>query len=1162
MEIDEKQWNDIEKLLEQIAENTSDSGTYRGPIQDMSQSAAGDRLRSKSADDNWNFNQRKNPARQRSEFKSRKPLEQFEEGITKSLLDSISGPGGFDASMKRAMSSISKNFGTNLKDFTGNLGKEVGKQILNNTQIGNDIKSGLKNALFGKNQDGSGGIFGKIQNSSLLEGKDALKGAIKDFGNSFLGDTASLAEGANAAASGLSTAGGAMATAGTEAAAGTALAGGAMAELGSVIATIATGPALPAIVAIGAVLVLIGPALEGLFEVIKTLGGSALRSDEERAKRAEAAQKRLQADMEYLAKQPFEILTEAANEWYSAWDKNLRDISQTQGYNKESVYNLYSSFAERLKEEGLSSVISSTSIIDNLDQVLKSGLSGKAAEEFAYVATKLNNAIPTQDFFGYAASYAQIAANAISQGQSQEEALNAANQQLEQFASNLLYSSRELAGGFSTGLQNASQLFTDAVNIAQTAKTGNASAISGTLTSVSAILGAVAPDLANGLVQNIVNAAIGGNSDSIVALRSLAGINASNTEFLRAFAENPQAIFGNVFTKLAELQTMSNDNFMEVAEGLAPIFGVDMAALSRVDFNYLAQAVSQMNVNNNSLNENLSLLASGQSTTTAEQAKMAEINEIILNDGLAVVLDNAAARTIQEHMWQEQQTVALTSAEYAVNLQGAALQFLEGISQTITNIIRFLNPIGAIAEVVSNIAATGADTAEQQFQINKILQEGAIKSNNTVLSNLTNYTGSGMLDIFNEGLSGSALQGRINTRLSEMLGFGSETSTAASVLNGISNVYDTIGRLTPMGMLGAYSGDVDDALATIYSLGSAGGSSASSNAIQSGYTWNLVGKTAARLRSNWSKTGTSYSDLISASSSNDAQAAADAFSQAISDSIAQTNVATLTTAMNDATGRLESGVSFGDTQKSYEQWLSDFIASQGEGFDYQATLARYGMTEEQVRGRFQAQQASSQASVSEQRANAETAFYEDARNLMKELREFWRFTQGTYFDQYWQKFFDDNMKFDTRIDDILAEMTNIRDNWIGQPNVEGTVRGLLDTINTTLINFNNSFTDWVQEWTDYYINHTTYTARTTSAEWSELVNMEQAASRDNVLALANALEGISNLDDLMDPTVQQTALLAKIVVILEAMMQQNNSTGGLSLIDTISAMSLGLTGRG
>jgi hypothetical protein len=84
MEIDQHQWDYIEKLLQQIVDNTSDSGTYRGPIQDMSQSAAGDRLRSKSADDNWNFNQRKNPARQRSEFKSRKPLDQFEEGITKS----------------------------------------------------------------------------------------------------------------------------------------------------------------------------------------------------------------------------------------------------------------------------------------------------------------------------------------------------------------------------------------------------------------------------------------------------------------------------------------------------------------------------------------------------------------------------------------------------------------------------------------------------------------------------------------------------------------------------------------------------------------------------------------------------------------------------------------------------------------------------------------------------------------------------------------------------------------------------------------------------------------------------------------------------------------------------------------------------------------------
>jgi hypothetical protein len=153
------------------------------------------------------------------------------------------------------------------------------------------------------------------------------------------------------------------------------------------------------------------------------------------------------------------------------------------------------------------------------------------------------------------------------------------------------------------------------------------------------------------------------------------------------------------------------------------------------------------------------------------------------------------------------------------------------------------------------------------------------------------------------------------------------------------------------------------------------------------------------------------------------------------------------------------------------------------------------------------------------------------------------------------------MKFDQGILKIFNEMENERDNWIGAPTNEGTVRGLLHTINATLIAFNDSFNAWVQEWTDFYINHTTYTERTTSADWNELLNMEQATRDDTSLAIANALEAISNIEDLKDPTVQQNVLLAKIVVLLEAIMQQNNSTGGLALPDSLSALGLGIVTR-
>lgn len=430
-----------------------------------------------------------------------------------------------------------------------------------------------------------------------------------------------------------------------------------------------------------------------------------------------------------MVKRPFEILEAAANKWYQTWDNNLRIINGTQGYNKEELQSLMGAFADRLREENLTSVVSASDISDNLAKVLESGLSGRVAEEFAYIATKLNAAIPTQDFFSYASTYSSIAANAIKTGKSQSEAIAMANAQLELFANNLLYAGREVAGGFTTGLKNAETLFEQSVQIAQAAHTDNANDIAGVMTAVSAITGAIAPDLANSMTDAIYNAAVGGNSSDIVALRSLAGINASNTEFLRQLTQNPKKVFVNLFTELAKRQNMSPDARMEVAEGLSEVFGVSMDALARVDFAYLAQAIDAMNTGSGALAANMELLASGQTTTNDEMLKMQQINKYMIDEGLAYVIDNEAARFIQQHMWEEQQQRKLMEATYSVELQGAALEFLEGIRQTIDNILGFLNPMKILGKL-ANLSATAGEAIALNADISALLEAGKVGRGN------------------------------------------------------------------------------------------------------------------------------------------------------------------------------------------------------------------------------------------------------------------------------------------------------------------------------------------------------------------------------------------------------------------------------------------------
>lgn len=477
---------------------------------------------------------------------------------------------------------------------------------------------------------------------------------------------------------------------------------------------------------------------ESLEHGIKAL---ELARDTENAKRSQATEAeiaRMKADAQLLVQEPFSILKEAAQKLYDAWDNSIRTINQTQGYNKDELNSLIGNYAGRLRNEGLSAVVSSADITSNLEKVLEGGLSGQVAEEFAYLATKLSAAVPTQDWFSYASNYAAVAAQQIQQGKSQAEAISIANAQMESFASNVLYASRQISGGFSTGLQNASDIFEKSVKIANAAHSDNLPGISGVLTSVGALVGAVAPSLSSSLIDAVYDAAVGGNSSQLVALRSLAGINASNTEFLHAVAKDPQAIFAELFNNLGKMQKMSDTAYMEVAEGLSNIFGISQDALSQVDFNYLADAVHNMNTTSKSLDENMKLLASGESTTTKEQQVMAQINQYMIDEGLAYVLDNEVARTIQQHMWDEQMANEIMEAEYSVNIQGEALQALTSLMNGLNNIWNLLTFWKS--ETVEGVVQAAKDRAVQDASIRAILEKGKVGNGNAAdLYKLTTY---------------------------------------------------------------------------------------------------------------------------------------------------------------------------------------------------------------------------------------------------------------------------------------------------------------------------------------------------------------------------------------------------------------------------------------
>ena len=1085
-----------------------------------------------------------------SQYRSRgNLLEDFEAGIKDQLLDSLAG-GDFKKAMQGALTQFSKEFGFDLRNIGHEFGKELsGKafEAVKKSGLGQQLQKNigkwgdsLLTKAFGKQGEAGQAAIKSIKN---------VIGAFKNSGQGGLGNLAGLA----------SKGGSGVASVAGKGLANVASSGGAQALAGKGATVLAKGAAslgpwgLLIAGVIFTIVKVLGPALKGLAEVVTSLGKSFNREEELRKKRMENAQKRMQADMEWMAKKPFEILQEATEKWTSAWDSNLRTIGQTQGYDKESVYALYEGYATKLRKDNLDAVISATDVIDKLSSVLESGLSGEVAERFAYIATKLSAAVPGQDFFSYADTYASIAANEIALGKSHAEALNAADTQLEQFASDLLYSSRELAGGFSTGLKNSAALFKDAVQIAQAAKTNNSAYISGTLTSVSAIVGAVAPDLADALVNNVVQAAIGGNNNSqLVALRSLAGVNAGNTEFLRALAEDPKKIFSALFTNLASMQSMSPANYMEVAEGLADVFGIDKGAFARVDFKYLADNIEAMQTNMQSLSENMALLQSGQTTTSAEQLKAQEINRVILDEGLAYVIDNEAGRMIQQHMWDEQIANELANNEYAVSLQGAALAFLEGIRKSMTTLLNFLNPVGFINKGIANLTQTVAESFGNENDIKEILRLGAVGGNATAYSNLTTR--------------GKDLQ--LTTSLVEMM--GGEKGIAS--LNKLSKFVRNYGNVASNILTGSLSADqfnyINDNTkidwsSPVSALISAIATSGSGDDIRSGnlakisrYKWGAVGKSFAQAYQSTSMNSKTLGSIINATTSA-TQLAQDASNKRFEEFLA--------TAEEAAANNM-----------SYEAWVG--TASSRGISNFSDALDAFGRTEDELRSYFEAQEA-------RQGAIREQAKTEDEQKFRDEARAFWDFTSGSsgvFQTAMWLPFFGAGQKYDTRMDSVDLALSDIQTR-IGRAEKHTVIGGIEEVsdklgtegytvleilgriegdISNTFISTSSAFQRCLADWLRYKAESANYTNTITkSAAWSDLKSAERDQQAQASLALAKALE-VFSADELqkMDPQLQANVLLGKILVVLQAIMQQNNTqAGGLSLIDTISALGLGIT---
>lgn len=1055
-------------------------------------------------------------------------LDSFEQAILEGFLGE-----NFKDELKDVAKDFADQFGVSIQDLPGTLGKQLGKTAMDafkSSEIGKVFTgqvSKLKDRALSSMKN-KGSSFADWIKDPATAAKGAEK--INDFVNQFRGAGGGLGGVKNVAQTILkSTASGASSLFSTiTGAAGSAFSGAAstaaagLAEVGAVAA--AAGAAFPplgvaiagTVIAVKAFKTILGSAglaiksIKTMFDALKVAGDRDAKS---RKDNLEWAKRRMKEDYETMVREPYEILKKAASDMYSVWNNNLRTINATQGYTKSDLQDLMASYASRLRSEGLDKYISGATITENLAKVLNSGMSGAIAEEFSYLATKLQASVPTQDFFNYASTYASIAANAVRSGKSQEEAIAIANKSLTDFASGLLYANRELTGGFTTGLTNAASLYEQSAKIALAARSENLSQINAVMLATQGYVGAVAPDLASSITGTIYKALTGGNSADIVALRSLAGINASNTEFLQAVAKNPQKVFSTLFENLARMYNDSSAAYMEKAEGYAQLFGLTSEAFQRIDFSGLAQSIARMNMSDASLNENMKLLVDGQTTTTAEQLKAQQINKYMVEEGLAYVIDNEAAQMIQEHMWNEQIARELQEAQYAVELKGSAAEALEMLKQSVNNILNFLNPFSWLKKA-GNVVATAIEGAAQQADVRQMLELGKVGQGNAKdLYNLTTRNA-------NLGLTPKlvALMGGYSA-------YGA-AQTGTRAWNALSN-----GMLTIMD--GARNLDSFLHAVATNSAGSAA-QGKWSNGVSSKYSWGSITKSGARAAAAILGTRVALPSPVGAITTASGSSAASGSAATVKASIDR---------------MLEDSYinQFIEDHKSYEDWAAS--ASKFRISDFSRAIQDAGYTETQLRGYFQDKEAEKGFQEVMEEKNQERIFRETGI-------AFWT---KTFPEDYKNPLFEmletNNQRLQDIIDNQVDWVSIFRKEWLDV----GWSAFVSESAGGSGL-FNKFYSDFMK----YIVNHWSYT-HTAGYTYSDVEDIRKKADAqergDTVYALAEMLT--KNIVDLKDPTIQTNALLAQILIVVNAIMNQQNevagTTGQNQLLESLSAMALGMT---
>lgn len=460
----------------------------------------------------------------------------------------------------------------------------------------------------------------------------------------------------------------------------------------------------------------IGAVMDALGELIDNLLN---KSTKNRDTLLQAGFEKIRSDVKAMATYSIEIYESATQKIYDAWDKNLGQITATQGYTKEALNSLQDAVAQRLQEEGYGNAINAADYADALANTLNAKLGGQLAEAFASQNLILQKAVPEVDLSSMASDFAAIYARAQKDGSSGEDAMIRAMNQIAGATKAL----EEVTEGNNQFINQIGSFLKKSEEIVNRAG-GNADQIAELATQMMAAeapLASLAPEL-SGFTSELVDILTKNNDATAVSLRAImndinSNIGVSATDFMKSFMEDTQGTLATAFQAIQNFIDANQDEGarQEFLEALTSVFGIEGSKLAQIDFGDLAKQVADAStqVNIQALTAAENLLKAGETTTLEEQLVNNTANQLLATNALADTIDNKLMRKLEKNELNLERVVYELGATQSVDLAESTLGFFTKVFDVVMGL---LDPLGLFSGLMSIIdASTSAQIDAERY---------------------------------------------------------------------------------------------------------------------------------------------------------------------------------------------------------------------------------------------------------------------------------------------------------------------------------------------------------------------------------------------------------------------------------------------------------------